>query len=278
MDWNAEDFKRSVVPGLPSMLLFLSDFGLVLRVTENEIVQKDFPLVVHPRILRPLGSIQTDTHRIDIQPAWPVGIDKSQETAFFRHMTLTLSAEDAASRNCLKLPYIQASDESYYTKTLKGFPVCYDPLTIETCFFSRMGGKTFIPTLFGDLYNLLPHPRKPDAQDHLYGFLRRAFQSAYKYEEKAFDTQRIQNFLRLCRLETLDPDGILQAAWSHLSYDKEVMYRQIDQKGYDLSQSLRTRSSIVQDLLRELPDGLEYTGFETEYSEKTFVRYMQQHS
>lgn len=210
--------------GMPSAVLPLEDFGLVLRLTSPKIrwsrkqggikLASKFPVLRSQFLLRPLIQFDLPDCKLQaaLQPAWDVKVSYADSLRIkYGLMSENLRLHDTHRHNSMNLP-------------VYGDPVCFDP-----SYISPLGHIPFLPRfkapiktrLNASVMDLRPRSDQGvDNQDRLYGDLVAIAAEAFEGRTDG-DQGKILEFFRQCRISRLREDR-LKPSWTVPHKDHDV--------------------------------------------------------
>ena len=179
-------------------LVFLSDFGIVLRFTTlTDIMKDESAHFIKPLIKREIGTMEFS---IDpgLQCPFPGG-EKATEDTFVRLQNKNgIVVNDRKAHNLALVPGTQ-------------YPVLIDLdptfVRVSKCAVKTLSEKTL------SVRQNIAGPKKYDVQEIIYAPLRKSLRKAWPENEPAPNPTRFAEFLDLCR--TFKKDGKLLSPWDN---------------------------------------------------------------
>lgn len=188
--------------GTDGCIVFDEEYGVVIRIEKKSVSR-----IIHPLVLQPLASIETEKSIIEICPG--VHTNHDHDIPSFLHKKLKsdqLNFFDDQTANTGKLPFSTSEFP-------EGVPLVIDRPAVRQLSDEVSLVKKYIPTVC-NIFN--PKSRKPEeiAQDVLYAPLRKLFHDAWPdISQKQPDAKKIARFWRECRNYT--KQGKLVAGWKN---------------------------------------------------------------
>ena len=202
--------RGAVVTGSEGALIFLDDYGIMLRVEmSDDLLRKGERINDHPLVLQPLGQRQlTEYAVLEICPGVHVTKDQNVRDLLFSKLPETgVSMWDFQICNAGVLPI-------YMPEFPNGVPVVLDRLSVERISDSIKPVKDALK-VFG---------LSSDVQKMVYGELKAGFEKAWPADQDKPDPEQFKEFLQLCiRHKSL---GNLVSGWMRdpNASDRDWMY------------------------------------------------------